>query len=136
MKKVSQGWMSPLLLASVAVLTTTALPLQAQESKPGVFSGLANAEAGPGSHGTAYAVGLDLDESRAGPGELDFRSHAARNRPLWYRPLIGAGIGAVVGAAYGTIVMVRADEWLAPPAHYITIPVGAMLGAGVGLLMN
>jgi len=55
-------------------------------------------------------------------------------QPSWRRPLIGAVIGGAIGAAAATVVMHRADEWLAPPAHFFLVPGGMVVGAGLGLL--
>ncbi|HEX6372057.1 MAG TPA: hypothetical protein VF006_24240 [Longimicrobium sp.] len=61
---------------------------------------------------------------------------AGRRRSGWRYPLIGLGVGTLVGAAYGTWVMLDADEWLAPPAHIVTVPAGAVLGLAIGGLAN
>ena len=47
---------------------------------------------------------------------------------------VGWGVvaGAVSGAIWGTVVMKNADDWVGPPAHMFTIPVGALLGGVVG----
>ncbi|HEX5869734.1 MAG TPA: hypothetical protein VFY65_04945, partial [Longimicrobium sp.] len=47
-----------------------------------------------------------------------------RRRSGWKYPLIGMAVGAVVGAGFGTWVMLDAEEWLAPPAHIATVPAG------------
>jgi hypothetical protein len=57
-------------------------------------------------------------------------------RSSWQYPLIGAVAGGIVGAVWGTYLMRSADEWLAPPAHFITIPLGAAVGAALGLIAN
>ncbi|HEX2210106.1 MAG TPA: hypothetical protein VHG93_20695 [Longimicrobium sp.] len=57
-------------------------------------------------------------------------------RSGWKYPLIGLGVGALVGAAYGTWVMAHSEEWIAPPAHVVTVPAGALLGLAIGGAAN
>ena len=57
-------------------------------------------------------------------------------RSRWRYPVIGAIAGAVVGAAYGTYIVVSTENYLAPPAHFVTVPVGAAIGALLGLAAN
>ena len=57
-------------------------------------------------------------------------------RSRWKYPLIGLGVGALVGAAYGTWVMADSEEWIAPPAHVVTVPAGALLGLAIGGAAN
>lgn len=59
-----------------------------------------------------------------------------RRRSGWKYPLIGMAVGAVVGAGFGTWVMLDTEEWLAPPAHIVTVPAGAVLGLALGGLAN
>lgn len=54
----------------------------------------------------------------------------------WTYPAIGLVVGAVAGAAYGTWVMREADDWVAPPAHFVTVPAGAVLGLALGAVAN
>lgn len=57
-------------------------------------------------------------------------------RSLWTYPVIGMVAGAAAGAVLGSYMMGRTDAWIGPPAHYFTLPAGAALGAGLGLLAN
>lgn len=59
-----------------------------------------------------------------------------RRRSAWKYPLMGLAVGAVAGAAYGTWIMLDSDEWLAPPAHIVTVPLGAVVGLAIGGAMN
>lgn len=75
-------------------------------------------------------------EIEAGPL---FTEPAGPIPPAWQRSstdwrYVGWGVaaGAVAGAIWGTVVMKNADDWVAPPAHMFTIPVGALLGGVVG----
>ena len=57
-------------------------------------------------------------------------------RSRWRYPVIGAIAGAVVGAAYGTYIVLSTENYLAPPAHFVTVPIGAAIGALLGLAAN
>lgn len=47
----------------------------------------------------------------------------------------GGLIGAAVGAAAGTYIMYSADEYMAAPAHFFTVPMGAVVGVLVGVVV-
>lgn len=64
------------------------------------------------------------------------RLDAQTRRSPWRYPAIGAVAGALAGAAFGTALMVTADEWIAPPAHLFTVPAGAVLGMAIGGVAN
>lgn len=58
--------------------------------------------------------------------------HEVESDGGWLRPVLWIGGGALIGAAWGTYLMWQADDgWIGPPAHILTVPVGA---AGGGLL--
>lgn len=59
-----------------------------------------------------------------------------RSRSPWTYPLLGALVGAAAGTAYGVYVMATAEEYLAPPAPLFTAPLGAVVGALLGLVAN
>ncbi len=123
------------LLLSSALLALATTPAEAQQDHPltrtphaffgreidadllwseqGVHAGMAE---------PAYAAPLTLEGAAA-------RRSAPRHI------LIGALSGAVIGTAAGLYVMYRAEDWLAPPAPFLTAPAGAVLGAGVGTLL-
>jgi hypothetical protein len=61
---------------------------------------------------------------------------AVETRSPWSYPRYGMIVGALVGAVAGTVVMATADEWMAPPAHILTVPVGAVAGLAIGGLAN
>jgi ferric-dicitrate binding protein FerR (iron transport regulator) len=78
------------------------------------------------------------------PAALAPATRGAESRPLlhaaprsaWRYPRIGLLAGAVAGAAFGTYIMATADEWMAPPAHIVTVPGGALVGLAAGGLAN
>ncbi len=61
---------------------------------------------------------------------------ALEARPGWKYPAYGMLVGALVGAVAGTAMMATADEWMAPPAHILTIPAGALAGLAIGGVAN
>jgi hypothetical protein len=67
---------------------------------------------------------LELSASLRGP------------RSRWRYPLIGAAAGAAAGTVLGIYVMARAEDYLAPPAFFVTAPLGAAVGALIGLAAN
>lgn len=73
---------------------------------------------------------------QAGAWEMEAPDADAARRSGWTYPLIGAGVGILAGAAYGTWVMLDSEEWLAPPIHIVTVPAGAILGLAIGGAMN
>ena len=54
-----------------------------------------------------------------------------RSSTQWRYAGWGILAGAVAGAIWGTVAMMNAEEWIAPPAHIFTVPFGAVVG-GVG----
>lgn len=55
------------------------------------------------------------------------RSSTDWRYPVW---------GAVAGGIWGTVVMLNADEWVAPPAYMVTIPLGAVVGGVAGWVIG
>ena len=76
-----------------------------------------------------------LDEARSARIRVR-EATLERRRSGWKYPLIGAGVGALVGAGVATYVMLQSDEWLAPPFHIVTVPAGAVLGLALGGVAN
>lgn len=70
------------------------------------------------------------------PVEVVFAASLQAGRSPWRYPLTGAVVGAVAGAAWGSYVMATTDEYLAPPAYLVTVPLGAALGALLGVAAN
>jgi len=56
-------------------------------------------------------------------------------RALWPYPVVGAFAGAVVGAGLSAVMMYRVDDWVAPPAFFVLVPAGAVVGGVIGLLV-
>ena len=44
----------------------------------------------------------------------------------------GLVAGVAAGAAAGYFIMATTEDWLAPPAYYVTVPVGGVLGWLIG----
>lgn len=57
-------------------------------------------------------------------------------RSPWTYPRYGLIAGALAGAVAGTVVMASVDEWMAPPAHVLTVPAGAVAGLALGGVAN
>lgn len=107
----------PKLLAALLLALAVSTPAAAQRVDASSAAWFAASPAQPNSPG-ATAEGLE--------------EAARKNRG---RNMVKGGVaGAVVGAIAGTYMMVQAEEWMAPPAHIITIPLGAVVGAVIGAL--
>jgi hypothetical protein len=63
-------------------------------------------------------------------------AEAAQQRSGWRYPVIGMLAGAVTGAALGAYVMASADEYMAAPAYYVTVPTFALIGLALGGAAN
>jgi hypothetical protein len=61
---------------------------------------------------------------------------AEQRRSGWRYPLLGMAAGAVAGAALGAYVMASADEYMAAPAFFLTVPAGALAGLALGGVAN
>lgn len=107
---------------SVSVPTAQPIPVSA---RPGV-------PIGPPAKPTRFVVPEHLGPSRIG-ARLWLQTE---ERSAWRYPAIGLGVGALAGVVWGTYVMATADEYLAPPAHIVTVPIGAVVGGLIGLLAN
>lgn len=64
----------------------------------------------------------------------DARAALDAARPTGRFVVRGALIGGIVGAVAGTAIMYSADEYMGAPPHILTIPLGVVVGAGVGAL--
>jgi hypothetical protein len=72
----------------------------------------------------------------AGPPESLIVSPFVQGRPSLPLHLgFGAAAGTRVGFAAGALLMASADEWIAPPAFYYTVPAGVAAGAVTGLVV-
>ena len=61
---------------------------------------------------------------------------AAQTRSRWFYPGVGAVIGGLASAAWGTYEMNKPGEYLAPPLHFVTLPLGIVAGALVGWMVD
>lgn len=59
-----------------------------------------------------------------------------RRRPAWVFPVVGAVTGAGIGALIASYRMNKASDWVAPPLHFIYVPVGGLVGLLVGAIAN
>lgn len=110
----------PLLVERTAVKSTTPPPHLPAWSTKGISPRVK----------TALSRNADSALSNAALSIEPLEISSTRSR--WLLPVVGAVIGAGAGAVWGTYLMNDADEWIAPPAHLVTIPIGAAAGALVG----
>jgi hypothetical protein len=119
---------SILLLASVAGALAFGAPDAAAQSAP--------APAARGLYGSPRTpLPASLAPSAARTASLPVEG-ARGKRSAWRYPALGAVAGTLVGAVVGTSLMVGSDEWMAPPAHILTVPAGALLGLAIGGVVN
>jgi hypothetical protein len=119
------------ILLGVALAITFCTPLSAQRVENSLLAALAPAAGAPNAPNprtddapTAFSA-TTFSIPRA---EME-KTNRGRNM------LYGGLIGAVAGAAAGTYIMYSADEYMAAPAHFVTVPVGAVLGVLVGAVV-
>jgi hypothetical protein len=115
-----------------------------------LFAGFLAAEPAAGQHAERLVRWETVSQtfppsSYAGPGALisiavplggQAESGLAGRSRFWPYPVIGIAAGALVGAVAGTVMMVQADEWMAPPAHVYTVPAGALVGGVLGVVVG
>lgn len=118
--KLRYGQKPPLLVERTAVKSTTPPPHLPAWSTKGISPRVR----------TALSRNADSALSNAALSIEPLEISSTRSR--WLLPVVGAVIGAGAGAVWGTYLMNDADEWIAPPAHLVTIPIGAAAGALVG----
>lgn len=56
--------------------------------------------------------------------------------PHWVLPVGGMLIGGGFMGWLATDIMMKADDWVAPPAHYYLVPFGMAVGLSLGLIAN
>lgn len=86
-------------------------------------------------HGYHSASAL---ETNGRPGLLPpSRAESWRQTPPhWVLPVGGMLIGGGFMAWLATDIMMKADDWVAPPAHYYLVPFGMAVGLSLGLIAN
>jgi hypothetical protein len=107
----------PKLLAALLLALAVSTPAAAQRVDASSAAWFAAAPAQPAPP-PAPAAGL----------EAEARKNRGRN------VFVGVVAGAALGAIAGTYLMASTDEWLAPPAHIVTVPLGALVGGVIGAL--
>jgi hypothetical protein len=121
---------SSLVLASLAAVIAFAAPdASAQQAQ----TAAASASIQPGWSQAAVPLPAALSPAVREAGQP---VTAVEARSPWTYPRYGMIVGALVGAVAGTVVMATADEWMAPPAHILTVPVGAVAGLAIGGIAN
>lgn len=117
-----------LMAAALAVVCAMALLTFAPQRAS------AQSGASPGFSAPAFDLALLVQWPRTS------QSHSSTSRPAWFEEapsakryiLLGAGIGAGVGAVFG-LTLTSGESWV-PPALAISVP--AIVGAGTGALVG
>jgi hypothetical protein len=123
---------SSLVFASLTAALLFAAPdASAQQAQSGSASVSASAQPAWSQAATPLPAAL-----APAAREADQPVQALEARPAWKYPAYGVLVGALVGAVAGTAVMATADEWMAPPAHILTVPAGALAGLALGGVAN
>jgi hypothetical protein len=119
------------LLLGAALAVTFCTPLSAQRVENSLLAALAPAAGAPKSSdrrigdAPTQISAPTISIARAEDGKTN------RGRNMLY----GGLIGAAVGAAAGTYIMYSADEYMGQPAHFFTVPMGAVVGVLVGAVV-
>jgi hypothetical protein len=82
--------------------------------------------------GTPYSAAAEATVRVNSILELDYKSHAAQRSSARHRPLFGALIGLVVGAAATAIVLENTSKLNTGTFHALLDPLGALTGASIG----
>jgi hypothetical protein len=119
------------ILLGTALAITFCTPLSAQRLENSVFAAPTPAGGAPNATDGRMGAAPTHFSARTTSIALAEAERASGGKKLFYGGLIGAAMGAVGG----TYMMYAADEWMAPPAHIFTVPVGAVVGVLVGAVI-
>lgn len=118
------------LVLIALVLCGTASPAASQwVTQPQAFSSLVTASPVAEAPRTGASFAAD-GAVRVEPQSLHV---AAADDARWNAAFLGAAAGAVVGGLVGVWAEKESQDGIAPPAYYISVPLGAVVGFIVGL---